>query len=67
VWRKTVEQHMDFFRSRSDIQMIPAETREALLADLRLALRATIGDDLELPYETHLYWARKSRSDQTVR
>ena len=67
VWRKTVDQHMDFLRSRSDIQMIPAETREALLADLGPALRAAMGDDLALHYETHLYWALKSRSDQTVR
>ncbi len=60
MWRKTVDQHMDFLRSRSDIQMIPAETREPLLADLRPALRAALGDDLELPYETHLYWALKA-------
>jgi hypothetical protein len=59
VWRKTVDQHMDFLRSRSDIQMIPSETREALLADLRPALRAALGDELALPYEAHLYWARK--------
>jgi hypothetical protein len=59
VWRKTVDQHIDFLRSRSDIQIIRAETREALLADLRPALRAAMGDDLALPYETHLYWARK--------
>jgi hypothetical protein len=67
VWRKTVDQHLDFLRSRSDIQMIPVETREALLTDLRSAFLAAMGDDLALPYETHLYWAPKSRSDQTVR
>jgi SAM-dependent methyltransferase len=59
TWRKTVDQHMDFVRSRSDIQMIPAAIREPLLADLEPALRAAMGDDLVLPYEAHLYWARK--------
>ena len=59
LWRKTVDQHMDFMRSRSDIQMIPLENREALLTDLLPAFRAAMGDDLVLPYETHLHWARK--------
>ena len=66
VWRKSLDQHMDFVRSRSDIQMIPVETREALLADLRAAFRAAMGEDLALPYETHLYWARKSPGEQAV-
>jgi SAM-dependent methyltransferase len=60
TWRKTVAQHMAFLRSRSDIQLIPAATREPLLADLGPALRAAMGDELALPYESHLYWARKA-------
>jgi SAM-dependent methyltransferase len=60
TWRKSVEQHMAFLRSRSDVQMIPAATREPLLADLGPALRAVMGDELALPYEAHLYWARKA-------
>lgn len=60
TWRKTVDQHVAFVRSRSDIQLIPAAKREPLLAELGPTLRAVLGDDLALPYEAHLYWAAKA-------
>lgn len=59
TWRKTVAQHLDFLRSRSDYQMVAAGPREALLAEIGEVLRAR-GEDIEAPYEAHLYWARRS-------
>ena len=58
TWRTTVAEHLDFLRSRSDYQMVAADRREALLAEIGEALRARRGEPLELAYETHLYWAR---------
>lgn len=58
TWRKTLVEHLDFLRSRSDHQMLPADEREALLADLADAL-ADQPPELALGYETHLYWARR--------
>jgi SAM-dependent methyltransferase len=60
TWRKSLDQHVAFLRSLSYIQMIPAAAREAFLADFAPALRAAMGEDLALPYEAHLYWARKA-------
>jgi SAM-dependent methyltransferase len=58
TWRKSLAEHLDFLRSRSDYQMIPADRREALLADLAVAL-ADQPPELAIAYETHLYWARR--------
>jgi SAM-dependent methyltransferase len=59
TWRKSVREHLDFLRSRSDYQMVEAGSREALLAEIGALLRARSGEDLELAYEAHLYWARR--------
>lgn len=58
TWRKSVDQHLDFLRSRSDYQLVPADRREALLSDVAKVL-AEDGPELALPYESHLYWARR--------
>jgi SAM-dependent methyltransferase len=56
TWRKTVDQHLDFLRSRSDYQLVPADRREALLREVDAVLAAD-GPALALAYETRLYWA----------
>jgi SAM-dependent methyltransferase len=58
TWRKTLAEHLDFLRSRSDHQMLPAGDLESLLADLAVAL-ADQPPELAIEYESHLYWARR--------
>jgi SAM-dependent methyltransferase len=58
TWRKSLAEHLDFLRSRSDYQMIPGERREALLSDLAAAL-ADQPPELAIGYEAHLYLARR--------
>jgi len=50
--------HTDLLRSRSAYQMLTSEVRERLLADVAAVVREH-GGVVRVPYETHLYVARK--------
>lgn len=54
----TASTYCDFARTRSDHQVMPAEQREAILAELEPAI-ASQGETFDWPYETHLYMARR--------
>ena len=59
LWRHTSASYADFLRTRSDHRMMEAAQREALLAEIALAIDDE-GGALAVDYETHLYMARRS-------
>lgn len=56
-WALTSESYTAFARTRSDHQLMPAESREVLLTAVKAAIDA-LGGQVEWPYETHLTMAR---------
>lgn len=60
AWTRTFSgsSYSDFARTRSDHQMMPPQQREAILAELQVAI-ADHDDGFNWPYETHLYMARR--------
>jgi SAM-dependent methyltransferase len=57
-WHHTASSYVAFARTRSDHQMLPAQTLEALLAGLHRMIDAQ-GGTFDWPYETHLYMAKR--------
>lgn len=59
-WRRshTAASYTNLLRSHSDHQLLPAEQRDALLAAIAEAIEIH-GGEFALPYEAHLYFARR--------
>jgi SAM-dependent methyltransferase len=56
-WRHNASSYVDFLRTRSDLRMLGAATREALLEEIAVAI-GDHGGTFEVDYQTHLYIAR---------
>jgi len=57
-WRHTTASYTDFLRTRSDLRMLAAQTRDDLLGEIAEAIDGA-GGALAVDYETHLYMARR--------
>jgi SAM-dependent methyltransferase len=57
-WQHTTSSYTDFLRTRSDIRMLAAAKREALLEEIAAAIDDQ-GGAFEVDYETHLYMAHR--------
>lgn len=60
-WRHSAASYLDFARTRSDHQIMPADTLDAMLSDLRGAIESC-AESFDWPYETHLYMAKRRQS-----
>ena len=58
IWRHTAKSYVDFARTRSDHQIMPAEKLDALLSDVEGAIESC-AETFDWPYETHLYMAKR--------
>jgi SAM-dependent methyltransferase len=56
-WRLNTSSYIDFLKTRSDLQLLTAEQREALLPAFAKAIDAE-GGTIEVRYEAHLYMAK---------
>jgi ubiquinone/menaquinone biosynthesis C-methylase UbiE len=64
-WRHTTSSYTDFLRTRSDHRILESAKREEVISEITKVI-ADHGGRLTVDYETHLYIARRLRSEATI-
>ena len=59
TWRHTAASYTDFLRTRSDYRLLAPKQQEELRAAIAEAI-AAYGGQFDMPYEAHLYMARRA-------